>query len=122
MGRRAKNPVDVHVGRRLRLGRRNRGLSRKELGVLIGKGAGAVDRFENGLSSIRAVQLLDLSRVLGVDMSFFFDGLAASAASSLLVPGGAAVEETSRFIDAYFAIDDPGVRHRLFKLIKAAAG
>jgi len=44
MGRSVKNPIDLHVGLRLRLCRRHRGLSRKELGAIIGEGPGAVDR------------------------------------------------------------------------------
>ncbi len=122
MGRRAKNPVDMHVGQRLRLGRRHRGLSRKELGAIIGAGAGAVDRYERGLSPVGAVLLLDLSQIFGVDVSYFFDGLPDSTAAVSLAPDGTAVEETARFIDALFAIDDPGVRRRLIKLVKAAAG
>ena len=122
MDRGAKNPVDLHVGRRLRDARRNRGLSREELGAIVGAGGSAVDRYERGLSPIRALLLLDLSQVFGVDVSFFFDGLAAPAAARPLSPGKAAVHETARFIDAYYAISDPGVRRRLFKLLKAAAG
>ena len=122
MGRRAKNPVDLHVGLRLRLGRRHRSLSRKELGAIIGAGAGTVDRYERGLSPVGAVQLLHLSQVLGVDVSFFFDGLADSTAAAPLAPDRAAVEETGRFIDALFAIDDAGLRRRLIKLLKAVAG
>ena len=121
MRRRDKNPVDVHVGLRLRLGRRRRGLSRMELGVLIGMGAGAVDRYERGLSPVGAVLLLDLSQVFGVDVSYFFDGLEDSAAAPL-APDRAVVEETARFIDALFAIDDPGVRRSLIKLLKEASG
>ena len=122
MGRRAKNPVDLHVGLRLRLCRRRRGLSRKELGAIIGTGAGAVDRYEKGLSSVGAVLLFDLSQVFGVDVSYFFEGLADDPAAVSLAPDKAAVEETARFIDALFAIDDPDVRRRLIKLVKAAAG
>ena len=44
------------------------------------------------------------------------------AAASPLAPDRAAVEENSRFIDALFAIDDAGLRRRLIKLVKAAAG
>ena len=122
MGRRSKNPVDLHVGLRLRLGRRHRGLSRKELGAIIGAGAGAVDRYERGLRPVGAALLLHLSQVLGVDVSFFFDGLADSPPAAPLAPDRAAVEETGRFIDALFAIDDAGLRRRLIKLIKAVAG
>ena len=122
MGRSVKNPIDLHVGLRLRLCRRHRGLSRKELGAIIGEGPGAVDRYENGLSPIRAVLLLDLSQIFGVEVSYFFDGFSDSAASTPLAPDRAAVEETSRFIDAYFAIEDPVIRRRLIKLVKSVAG
>lgn len=123
MRRRATKPVDLHVGLRLRLCRRNKGLSRKELGAIIGAKPGAVDRYERGLRSVGAARLLHLSHVFGVDVSFFFDGLADdSAAAAPQAPGRAAVEETARFIDALFAIDDPGVRRRLIKLVKTAAG
>ena len=122
MMRRVTNPVDLHVGLRLRLCRRHRGLSREQLGAIIGAKPGVVDRYERGLRPVGAALLLHLSQVFGVDVSLFFDGLEDSTAAAPLTPDRAAVEETARFIDALFAIDDPGVRRRLIKLVKAAAG
>src|SRR3954462_10374820 len=126
------NPIDVRVGARLRLRRSMLGLSPAKLGEAIGLTFQQVQKYERGANRIGASRLHELSRVLDVPVSFFFDNMDPVRAPA--IPGGfaePAVEafesdplrrpETVELVDAYFAIDDPAVRRRLLGLAKALA-
>ena len=67
------NPVDVRVGARLRLRRNMLGLSQEKLGELIGLTFQQIQKYERGANRIGASRLYELSRVLDVPVSFFFD-------------------------------------------------
>src|SRR5215469_5100458 len=67
------NPVDVHVGSRVRLRRNMLGLSQEKLGEAIGLTFQQVQKYERGANRIGASRLLELSRVLDVPVSFFYD-------------------------------------------------
>ncbi|MGF1608006.1 MAG: helix-turn-helix domain-containing protein, partial [Kiloniellales bacterium] len=58
------NPVDVHVGSRVRLRRTLLGLSQEKLGEAIGLTFQQVQKYERGANRIGASRLFDLSRVL----------------------------------------------------------
>lgn len=129
------NPVDVHVGSRVRLRRTLLGLSQEKLGDALGLTFQQVQKYERGANRIGASRLFDLSRVLDVPVSFFFDDMSQD------VPGRApAVEleiddvsqggfdvdpmarrETLELVRAYYRIGDPKVRRRLFEMTKALA-
>lgn len=67
------NPVDVHLGRRLRLRRILLGISQEELGEAIGLTFQQIQKYEYGLNRVGTSRLWDLSRALGCPVSFFFD-------------------------------------------------
>src|SRR5580658_1025622 len=67
------NPIDVHVGSRVRLRRNMLGLSQEKLGEAIHLTFQQVQKYERGANRIGASRLLELSRVLDVPVSFFFD-------------------------------------------------
>src|SRR5919205_3446987 len=67
------NPIDVRVGARLRLRRNMLGLSQEKLGQAIGLTFQQVQKYERGANRIGASRLHELSRVLDVPVSFFFD-------------------------------------------------
>ena len=69
------NPIDVHVGSRVRLRRNMLGLSQEKLGEAIGLTFQQVQKYERGANRIGASRLHDLSRVLDVPVSFFFDDM-----------------------------------------------
>jgi transcriptional regulator with XRE-family HTH domain len=126
------NPVDVRVGARLRLRRTMLGLSQEKLGEAIGLTFQQVQKYERGANRIGASRLYELSRVLDVPVSFFFDDtdpVRAPAMGSFGEPSAEAVEsdplrkpETFELVPAYFAIKDATVRRRLLDLAKALAG
>ncbi|HYE48061.1 MAG TPA: helix-turn-helix domain-containing protein [Azospirillaceae bacterium] len=128
------NPIDVHVGSRVRLRRTLLGMSQEKLGEAIGLTFQQVQKYERGANRIGASRLFDLSRVLDVPVSFFFDdmpdeeGAAPSAVDESAVQEAVAAEtdplakrETLELVRAYYRISDPGVRKRLFELTKSVA-
>lgn len=128
------NPVDVHVGARVRLRRTLLGLSQEKLGEAIGLTFQQVQKYERGANRIGASRLYDLSRVLQVPVSYFFeemsDEVAAKSPGQLrgmaqeqdtYEPDPMAKRETLELVRAYYRIKDPQVRRRVFDLAKALA-
>lgn len=134
------NPIDVHVGRRLRLRRTLLGMSQERLGELLGLTFQQVQKYERGVNRIGSSRLFELGQILDVPVSFFFDdmpegGLRPSVGHP--VPGLAEERpafdhqvtddlpldrrETLELVRAYYRIPDPAVRKRLFELAKALA-
>src|SRR5918999_6429744 len=120
------NPVDVRVGARLRLRRNMLGLSQEKLGELIRLTFQQVQKYERGVNRIGASRLYELSRVLDVPVSFFFDDtdpVRAPAMGGFAEPPIEAFEsdplhkqETIELVRAYFSIEDAAVRRRLLDL------
>lgn len=128
------SPIDVHVGSRVRLRRTLLGMSQEKLGDALGLTFQQVQKYERGVNRIGASRLFDLSRVLDVPISFFFDDLPTTAGGSQgfanRVAGFAEGQEgfgddtlhrreTLELVRAYYRISDPSVRKRVFDLIKA---
>jgi transcriptional regulator with XRE-family HTH domain len=126
------NPVDVHVGSRVRLRRTLLGMSQERLGEAIGLTFQQVQKYERGANRIGASRLYDLSRVLDVPVSFFFDDIDPAVAmpttEAASVPDETRAEpdpmmrrETLELVRAYYRIPDSQIRRRLFDLTKAIA-
>ena len=128
------NPIDVHVGSRVRLRRTLLGMSQEKLGDAIGLTFQQVQKYERGANRVGASRLFELSRVLDVPVSFFFDELDPETAEA--VPSVAASRappspsggpdpmmrrETLELVRAYYRIPDQQLRRRLFDLTKAIA-
>lgn len=137
-GSAAYNPIDLHVGNRLRTRRTLLGLSQTVLAEAIGLTFQQVQKYERGANRISASRLYDLSQVLGVDMAYFFDemdqatkkaspaqvGRRKSAQSSKTDIGNddpLHKRETLELVRAYYRISDPGIRTQLRKLIESTA-
>ena len=69
------DPVDVHVGGRLRDRRTLLGLSQGEIGARLGLSFQQIQKYERGTSRIGASRLYRLSKVLGVPVDFFFEDM-----------------------------------------------
>ncbi|MDR3474400.1 MAG: helix-turn-helix transcriptional regulator [Devosia sp.] len=130
------SPIDVHVGSRIRLRRTLLGMSQERLGEALGLTFQQVQKYERGVNRVGASRLFDLSRVLDVPISFFFDDLPDSVAntfggqpgrrSSGLTETGDGFgddtlnrRETLELVRAYYRITDPALRKRVFDLIKS---
>jgi len=124
------NPIDVHVGQKLRLRRTLLGLSQEKLGEAVGITFQQLQKYERGANRISASRLFNLSQVLGVQVSYFFEDLpppdAAEGVNGVAADAdemdAMARRETLELVRAYYRITDAGVRKRTFELVKALAG
>ena len=126
------NPIDIHVGKRVRLRRTLLGMSQEKLGKAINLTFQQVQKYERGTNRIGSSRLYQLSQVLDIPVSYFFDDL-PSEISGLKAPGLADIKiasfegdplvkrETLELVRAYYRIMDPRVRKRVFELVKAVA-
>jgi len=123
--------IDVHVGSRVRLRRTLLGFSQERLGDALGLTFQQVQKYERGANRIGSSRLYELSRILDVPVSFFFDDIPGAPVDveSGTEAGPDAQEasqmsrrETMELVRAYYRIDDPAVRKRVFDLVKAIGG
>ena len=127
--------VDAHVGQQLRRRRNYLGLSQSDIAAALSVTFQQVQKYERGANRIGASRLFDLSRVLDVQIAYFFEempdaalgptsrarrGLSASTATAY-EPDPLAKRETMDLVRAYYRIPDNGVRKRLFELTKSLA-
>ncbi|HEY0437380.1 MAG TPA: helix-turn-helix transcriptional regulator, partial [Phenylobacterium sp.] len=71
--------LDRHVGKRVRWRRRILGLSQSNLGDLIGVRFQQIQKYEAGANRLSAAKLWHLACALGVDVQYFYEGLADAA-------------------------------------------
>lgn len=136
------SPIDTHVGARIRLRRTMLGMSQERLGEALGLTFQQVQKYERGVNRVGASRLFDLSRVLDVPISFFFDDM-SDAGAQAAVPLASALSgrrslgfadqqdgfgdemlhrrETLELVRAYYRISDPNQRKTVFALIKSMA-
>ena len=67
------NPVDTHVGSRVRLRRMLLGMSQERLGDSMGLTFQQVQKYEKGVNRIGASRLFQISKILDVPVQFFFE-------------------------------------------------
>ncbi len=131
------NPIDIHVGSRMRMRRIMLGLSQQKLGESLGLTFQQVQKYERGTNRVGASRLWDLSNVLDVPITFFFEDMSHEiAGNSPRLRAGLAEElppavdfdpdpmakrETLELARAYYRIKDSTVRKRIFDLVKAQA-
>ena len=127
------NPVDVHVGARLRQRRTLLGMNQTKLGSSIGLTFQQVQKYEKGTNRISASRLYALSGTLDVPIEYFFSDMPTAVAASTPTLGGGRAKkppsyqpdpmgtrETLEFVRAYYKIEDADVRKRLRELMGAA--
>ena len=122
------DPVDVHVGGRLRLQRTLLGLSQGEVGARLGLSWQQIQKYERGTSRIGASRLYRLSKILGVSVTFFFEDMPMEvvAASKLRAADLAddaipTPREVRMLVRAYSRLPAAPVRRHIVDLIKAVA-
>jgi len=74
MAKKAPNPIDKHVGSRVRMRRMMLGMSQEKLGDALGLTFQQVQKYEKGTNRIGASRLQQISQILQVPVSFFFEG------------------------------------------------
>jgi transcriptional regulator with XRE-family HTH domain len=122
----APNPIDVRVGARLRLRRNMLGLSQEKLGEAIGLTFQQVQKYERGINRIGAGRLYEVAEILGVPISFFYEGM-----DGIQVPAENGSEKPAAVMDflssnegiqlstAYMGIKDVKVRRKILDLVRS---
>lgn len=127
MEKKVPNPIDVHVGSRVRLRRMLVGMSQEKLGDMLGLTFQQVQKYEKGANRVGASRLYQISRILGVSVQFFFDDMPAADgqdevsedSTSPYVMDFVSSSEGLQLNRAFTRIDEPAVRKKLLELVKA---
>ncbi len=127
------NPIDVHVGNRIRLRRTLLGITQEKLADKLGLTFQQIQKYEKGANRVSSSRLFELTRMLSVEMSFFFDEMSEQVQeqtpSRLLsikalpelddARDPTAKRETLELVRAYYKIPDPDIRRRLTDLVRS---
>jgi transcriptional regulator with XRE-family HTH domain len=125
------NPIDIHVGGRVRLRRMMLSMSQEKLGEQLGITFQQIQKYEKGTNRIGASRLQHIARVLTVPVSFFFEDAPGAPAQA----GGMAEPKSASYIvdflsssegiqlnKAFVRVKDAKLRRRIIDLVRAMAG
>ena len=131
------NAIDLHVGKRLRLRRTLLGMSQEQFGDEPNITFQQVQKYERGANRISASRLWDMSHILDVPVSHFFDdmsettmrssprrmvrGFDNSSAADGEVKDPMARRETLELVRAYYTIKQPAVGKRVSDMVRSIA-
>ena len=107
------SPVDVHVGRRVRMRRTLLGMSQTTLGEAIGLTFQQVQKYERGTNRVSSSRLYDVARVLDVPVEFFFEDMPAEVVGSSPSQRGGKAKERARYEI------DPMAKRETLELVRA---
>lgn len=129
--KKSPGPVDKHVGSRVRMRRILVGMSQERLGEALGLTFQQVQKYEKGTNRIGASRLQQISQVLGIPVTFLFEG--APLERQLPEGGFAEIPQSNFSFDllstpdgvqlakAFMSIEDPKVRRRVVDLVATLA-
>lgn len=113
------DPVDIHVGARVKLRRTLVGLSQMELGGAIGLTFQQVQKYERGTNRISASMLHRIAEALDVPVSFFFDDMAEGVRLSPSTAGDLLTQPDSAELLRHFHRIPKFLRKQVLDLVKA---
>ena len=130
------NAVDMHVGKRIRLCRTLLGMSQEQLGGALSITFQQVQKYERGANRVSASRLWDISQILDVPVSYFFEDMTDDVmkSSPRLISRGSdrnmvddsvresmARRETLELVRTYYSVTQPKVRKRIAEMVKSIA-
>jgi transcriptional regulator with XRE-family HTH domain len=129
MANKAPDPIDRHVGSRVRMRRMMLKMSQETLGDLLGLTFQQVQKYEKGTNRIGASRLQQISHILQVPVAFFFEGAPnqpaprdGDAPSPSFVSEFLATAEGLALTKAFMRIKSPKMRRRIVDLVEEIAG
>ncbi len=134
MAKKAPNPIDKHVGSRVRMRRMMLGMSQEKLGDALGLTFQQVQKYEKGTNRIGASRLQQISQILQVPVAFFFEGAPVisgefepssgmqEAPSPAYVSDFLATSDGLSLTKAFMRIKDAKLRRRIVDLVQQIAG
>ena len=131
MAKKAPNPIDKHVGSRVRMRRMMLSMSQEKLGDALGLTFQQVQKYEKGTNRIGASRLQQISIILQVPVAFFFEGApelpgsrgssGKDAPSPTYVADFLATSDGLALTKAFMRIPDPKLRRRIVDLVEQIA-
>ena len=131
--KKSPNPIDIHVGSRVRLRRMMLGMSQEKLGEHLGITFQQIQKYEKGTNRIGASRLQAIARVLSVPVAFFFED--APGVTPVAGDQGFSEPQTTSYVvdflssseglslnKAFIRIKDPKQRRKVVELVRAIAG
>ncbi|MCH7806477.1 MAG: helix-turn-helix transcriptional regulator [Proteobacteria bacterium] len=125
------DPIDIHVGSRVRMRRTLLGMSQEKLGNALGLTFQQIQKYERGANRIGSSRLYKLSHILDVPVGYFFEDMQEETVRrarglsdtnpETFEQDQLAKRETLELVRAYYKISDPKVRKKTFELVKAVA-
>ena len=130
MAKKAPNPIDKHVGSRVRMRRMMLSMSQEKLGDALGLTFQQVQKYEKGTNRIGASRLQQISHILQVPVAFFFEGAPTAqhsegmneAPSPSYVSDFLATSDGLALTKAFMEIKEPKLRRRIVDLVEEIAG
>jgi len=132
MAKKAPNPIDKHVGSRVRMRRMMLSMSQEKLGDALGLTFQQVQKYEKGTNRIGASRLQHISHILQVPVAFFFEGAPTlpggrtdgmgEAPSPAYVSDFLATSDGLSLTKAFMKIKDAKLRRRIVDLVEQIAG
>jgi transcriptional regulator with XRE-family HTH domain len=121
--------IDIEVGSRVRMRRVSIGMSQEKLGDMLGLTFQQVQKYEKGMNRISVARLIEIAKVLGVDIHFFLNGVTSTTAT----PGFAeenpptyvadmmSTPEGLQLVRNFTGIKNPKVRKSIVQLVASLA-
>ena len=114
------HPVDIHVGKKIRQARLVRGLTQSGVAKQLGLSFQQLQKYETGYNRVSASKLFELSQLLDVAPSYFFEGLASGATEPVATT--LMDDQTAKAVQALASIQDEKVKNHLRSMIHEIAG
>ena len=130
MSKKATDPIDKHVGSRVRMRRMMLSMSQTKLGDGLNLTFQQVQKYEKGTNRVSASRLQQISHILQVPVAFFFEGapsvpgaprVKGTAPSPAYVSDFLATREGLALIKAFTQIKDVKLRRRIVDLVEGIA-
>jgi transcriptional regulator with XRE-family HTH domain len=118
------DPVDVHVGSRIRIRRLLIGMNQETLAKALGLTFQQVQKYEGGANRVSASRLSQIAEVLGVPISYFFSDIDIAGgldSSELETRERMQRPDVIELIRSYYAIGDARIRQQFLDMVKAVA-
>ena len=120
---RTPNPVDLHVGARIRMRRKILGVSQERLADDLGLTFQQVQKYERGANRVSASKLWEIARALNTGVGYFYEGLGEGEATSSRASAQDFMlsSEGLELMAAFPRIEKTSLRRKLVDLVRAVA-
>ena len=118
--------IDIEIGSRVRMRRISIGMSQEKLGDMLGLTFQQVQKYEKGMNRISVARLVEIAKILGVDIHFFFNGIKADLgfaedSAPSYVADVMGTPEGLQLVRNFTSIKNPKIRKSIVQLVASLA-